>query len=140
MLERENEELSAARNGARLKGIIAASPQMLNTCRTIEKVAPADVTTLIVGETGTGKEVLARALHDLSPRKEKPFAAINCAAIPENLLESELLAMRRALSRVRARASTARSNSPTAGRCSSMRLGICQWRSRSRCCVFCRNV
>ncbi|TDT41414.1 two-component system NtrC family response regulator [Halospina denitrificans] len=89
-LERENEELSAARNGARLKGIIAASPQMLNTCRTIEKVAPADVTTLIVGETGTGKEVLARALHDLSPRKEKPFAAINCAAIPENLLESEL--------------------------------------------------
>ena len=89
-LERENEELSSAHNGARLKGIIAASPQMLNTCRTIEKVAPADVTTLITGETGTGKEVLARALHDLSPRKDKPFAAINCAAIPENLLESEL--------------------------------------------------
>ena len=89
-LERENEELSAAHNSARLKGIIAASPQMLNTCRIIEKVAPADVTTLIIGETGTGKEVLARALHDYSPRKEKPFAAINCAAIPENLLESEL--------------------------------------------------
>lgn len=89
-LERENERLSVGHNGARLKGIIGASPQMLATCRTIEKIAPADVTTLLTGETGTGKEVLARALHDLSPRRNKPFAAINCAAIPENLLESEL--------------------------------------------------
>ncbi|KAA8984499.1 MULTISPECIES: PEP-CTERM-box response regulator transcription factor [Gammaproteobacteria] len=89
-LERENERLAVGHNGARLKGIIASSPQMIATCRTIEKIAPADVTTLITGETGTGKEVLARALHDLSPRLNKPFAAINCAAIPENLLESEL--------------------------------------------------
>jgi len=89
-LEKENAELSEGRNGARLKGIIAASPQMLEICRTIEKIAPADVSTLILGETGTGKEVLAHALHDLSLRADKPFAAINCAAIPENLLESEL--------------------------------------------------
>lgn len=89
-LECENQALSSAQNGARLNGIIASSPQMLDTCRTIEKIAPADVTTLITGETGTGKEVLARALHDLSPRAKKPLAAINCAAIPENLLESEL--------------------------------------------------
>ncbi|MEQ6885027.1 PEP-CTERM-box response regulator transcription factor [Salicola sp. Rm-C-2C1-2] len=89
-LERENERLAVGDNGVRLKGIIASSPQMMATCRTIEKIAPADVTTLITGETGTGKEVLARALHDLSPRRNKPFAAINCAAIPENLLESEL--------------------------------------------------
>lgn len=89
-LERENRELSAHPIDTSVKGIVAASPEMLTICRTVEKVAPTDVTTLIMGETGTGKELLARALHDLSQRSDKPFAAINCAAIPENLLESEL--------------------------------------------------
>jgi two-component system NtrC family response regulator len=89
-LEKENRELGQRGNNANIKGIVAASPQMLAVCRTLEKVAPTGVTTLITGETGTGKELLARAVHDLSPRACKPFAAINCAAIPENLLESEL--------------------------------------------------
>ena len=89
-LEQENRELIGQTNGASIKGIIAASPEMMEICRTIEKVAPTDVTTLITGETGTGEELLARALRDLSHRTDQPFAAINCAAIPENLLESEL--------------------------------------------------
>ena len=89
-LERDNRELSTHRNGTSIKGIVAASSQMLTICRTLEKIAPTDVTTLITGETGTGKELLARGLHDLSQRADQPFAAINCAAIPENLLESEL--------------------------------------------------
>ena len=88
-LEKENLELTS-RDITSVNGIIAASPQMLAVCRTLEKVAPTVITTLINGETGTGKEVLARALHDLSPRAKMPFAAINCAAIPDNLLESEL--------------------------------------------------
>jgi two-component system NtrC family response regulator len=63
---------------------------MLKVCRTIEKVAPTNATTLLLGESGTGKEVLARAIHSLSTRKDSAFVAINCAAIPEQLLESEL--------------------------------------------------
>lgn len=71
-------------------GIIATSSQMLSVMRMIERIAPTQATTLLLGESGTGKEVLARALHEKSPRAKKPFIAVNCAAIPENLLESEL--------------------------------------------------
>lgn len=89
-LEKQNQELVTGSSSSKLAGIIASSSKMLEVCRMIEKIAPADVTTLLLGETGTGKEVLAKAVHQLSPRKEQPFVAINCGAIPENLLESEL--------------------------------------------------
>ncbi len=89
-LEKENRRLQNLASESPLDGIIAASEGMLSVCRMIEKVAPTDVTTLLLGESGTGKELLARSLHRLSPRAEKRFVAINCAAIPENLLESEL--------------------------------------------------
>ncbi|MGE0385611.1 MAG: PEP-CTERM-box response regulator transcription factor [Gammaproteobacteria bacterium] len=89
-LEAENRRLTAHRGGTLLNGLIASSPSMVKVCETIEKVAPADVTVLLLGESGTGKELLARALHELSPRRNGSFVAINCAAIPENLLESEL--------------------------------------------------
>lgn len=89
-LERENQELCTGNSSSNLAGVIASSPKMLEICRMIERIAPADVTTLLLGETGTGKEVMAKAIHQLSARSEKPFCAINCGAIPENLLESEL--------------------------------------------------
>jgi len=89
-LEEENRRLAGAHGDSPLEGIIAASPEMLKVCRTVEKVAPTDATTLILGESGTGKELIARAIHDLSSRSSGSFVAINCAAIPENLLESEL--------------------------------------------------
>ncbi len=89
-LEAENRRLREASSHSPLDGIVAVSPGMLKVCRIIEKVAPTTATTLLLGESGTGKEVLARAVHKLSPRAEQPFVAINCAAIPENLLESEL--------------------------------------------------
>ena len=89
-LEAENRRLSVDRGNSPLDGIIAASEAMLRVCRIVEKVAPTSATTLLQGESGTGKELLAHALHSLSPRKDGPFVAINCAAIPETLLESEL--------------------------------------------------
>ena len=89
-LESENRRLQSHTNDSILDGIVAASEGMVAVCRMIEKIAPTDVTTLLLGESGTGKELLARALHRLSPRADNNFVAINCAAIPENLLESEL--------------------------------------------------
>ncbi|HEY2818306.1 MAG TPA: PEP-CTERM-box response regulator transcription factor [Casimicrobiaceae bacterium] len=89
-LQEENRRLQLATQAPAMSGIITRDPEMQRICRTIEKVAPTSATVLILGESGTGKELLARALHDLSPRRENRFVAINCAAIPDTLLESEL--------------------------------------------------
>jgi two-component system, NtrC family, response regulator len=89
-LQEENRRLQAAQQAPALGGIVTRDPAMQRICRTIEKVAPTSATVLILGESGTGKELFARALHDLSPRAASRFVAINCAAIPESLLESEL--------------------------------------------------
>lgn len=94
-LERENQRLLRHQSESPLDGIVAASDEMLEVCRIVEKVAPTNATTLLLGESGTGKELLARALHSLSPRADQRFVAINCAAIPENLLESELFGYER---------------------------------------------
>jgi two-component system NtrC family response regulator len=89
-LEEENRRLALAGRDSPLDGVIGTSEAMLTTCRLVEKVGPSEATSLVLGESGTGKELIAKALHDLSPRKNKPFVALNCAAIPDNLLESEL--------------------------------------------------
>ncbi|MES9970502.1 MAG: PEP-CTERM-box response regulator transcription factor [Candidatus Thiodiazotropha sp.] len=89
-LEDENRKLHSIQRNSPLDGVIANSPEMLEICRVIEKISPTDITALLLGESGTGKEVLARSIHAMSDRKDEKFAAINCASIPENLLESEL--------------------------------------------------
>lgn len=89
-LQKENRKILLNQADSPLAGVISRDPGMLKLCRSIEKVAPTSASVMLLGESGTGKEVLARALHQLSPRVDKRFVAINCAAIPENLLESEL--------------------------------------------------
>src|SRR5690606_4232012 len=89
-LEEQNRVLREAQFNAPFEGLIATDDAMLKVCRMVEKVGRTDVSVLILGESGTGKELIARALHAQSPRKNGRFVAINCAAIPEQLLESEL--------------------------------------------------
>jgi two-component system NtrC family response regulator len=88
-LQEENRQLHQSQD-LLLGGLITRDPRMLKICRSVEKVASSDATVMLLGESGTGKEIFARALHQLSPRSAKRFLAINCAAIPESLLESEL--------------------------------------------------
>jgi two-component system NtrC family response regulator len=89
-LERENKELQKRLSQEGFKEIVGNSRSMMEVFTTIRKVASTDASVIITGESGTGKELAARAIHAESPRRENSFVAINCSAIPENLLESEL--------------------------------------------------
>ncbi len=93
-IEQENRRLDSGAAGTVLGSIISAAPEMLKVARTIERVASADVSVMLLGASGTGKELLARAVHEMSGRKGA-CVAINCAAIPENLLEAELFGYER---------------------------------------------
>ena len=89
-LQGENRRLQSSQQPAAFAGVLTRDPAMLKLLRTVEKVSSSNATVMLLGESGTGKELLARGAHDSSPRKAQRFVAINCAAIPENLLESEL--------------------------------------------------
>jgi two component, sigma54 specific, transcriptional regulator, Fis family len=89
-LDRENRELRAIIKGEGLDTIVGSSGVIEDIKKTIKKIAPTNSTVLITGESGTGKELVARAIHNLSLRKNEPFSAVNCAAIPDTLIESEL--------------------------------------------------
>ncbi len=91
-IEQENRRLvaSAGEDKTVLGRLITGAPEMVKVARTIERVASTSVSVMLLGASGTGKELLAQGLHDASDRADGPFIAINCAAIPENLLESEL--------------------------------------------------
>ncbi len=86
----DNRRLQDRLEQHRFGEIVGTSPPMQQVFRKVEKIAPTDISVLITGETGTGKELIAREVHNRSPRAGKPFVTINCGAIPENLLESEL--------------------------------------------------
>lgn len=87
----ENKGLkSQIESQTRLENIVAESDKMRKVCQIVERIAPTNTTILIQGESGTGKELIAKALHNNSQRKNKPFVPVNCAALPENLLESEM--------------------------------------------------
>jgi two-component system NtrC family response regulator len=95
-IEEENRRLAAeVPTRSPIERIITANEAMLKICRDVEKLAATNVPVLLLGESGTGKEALAQALHLLGPRAKQPFVAINCGAIPDNLLESELFGYER---------------------------------------------
>jgi len=90
-LSRENRRLrSELAEGFRLENFVGSSPTLQEMLRQVRRVAPTKTTVLLTGESGTGKELVARAIHDLSPRAAMPFVAVNCGAIPSELIESEL--------------------------------------------------
>jgi two-component system, NtrC family, response regulator HydG len=91
LLKRQNVELNRRLDEKfGFEGVVGSSPQMLALIDRLRRIAPTDASVLIQGETGTGKELVAQAIHQNSPRKTKPFVALNCAALSENILESEL--------------------------------------------------
>ena len=89
-MQQENRRMLQTQADSPLAGIVSRDPGMLKLCRSVEKVAPSSASVMLLGDSGSGKELIARALHALSARHDMRFVAINCAAIPENLLESEL--------------------------------------------------
>ena len=94
-IEEENRELEQSIGSAVFGSMVTAAPEMQKVARTIERVASTNASVMLLGASGTGKELLARAVHEHSDRASKPFVAINCAAIPENLLEAELFGYER---------------------------------------------
>ena len=117
--------------------LIGSGPRSQAVCGLIRRVAGLDAPVLITGETGTGKELIARSIHSLGYRREQPFVAVSCGAIPETLLEGELFGAEKARSRAPRRDVKAISKRRAAERCFSTRSGSSARRRRSSCCACC---
>jgi transcriptional regulator of aromatic amino acid metabolism len=103
----------------RFGGLVGTTPEMIELFAKLQRYAPTSMSMVIQGETGTGKECVAQAIHDASPRRDKPFVAVNCAAVTDSLLEAELFGHVRGSSRERSAPATASLSKPMAGRCCS---------------------
>jgi len=90
IIKRALEQQKPSEQVIKIEGIVTQSPAMYKILNMLPKIASAEANVLIMGESGTGKELIARAIHNLSPKRDRPFIAVNCAGIPETLLESEL--------------------------------------------------
>jgi len=119
--------------------MIAADPRTRNVLALAAKVAETDASIMLTGESGTGKEVFARYIHQHSRRRTGPFVAINCAAIPENLLEATLFGYEKG-SFTGAQTSQARSSRRKAAPSCSMKSLKCRWACKPRCCACCRSA
>ena len=120
--------------------LVGRSPAMQEIYRSLARLMQTDLTVLINGEFGTGKELVARALHDYGKRKKGPFVAINMAAIPRDLIESELFGHEKGAFTGAAHARRAASNRPRAARCSSTKSATCRWRRKRACCGCCSRA
>ena len=123
-----------------VEGLIGQSEALRRVVEMAHRAAPTDLTVLILGESGTGKEVLARGIHRLSSRKDGPFVPVNCAAIPEGLLESELFGHERGRSPARCGRAPAASSSRRRARSSWTRSATCRRPCRPRSCACCRSA
>jgi two-component system nitrogen regulation response regulator GlnG len=120
--------------------ILGQAPAMQEVFRAIGRLSQSSATVLITGESGSGKELVARAVHRHSPRADKPFIAINTAAIPRDLLESELFGHERGAFTGAAAQRQGVSSRPKGGRCSSMKSATCRQNCRRGCCACCRTA
>ena len=144
-LMQESHRLQKALRGATsgapgLNEVIGRSKRMQQVFSEVHQAAPGRATVLLRGESGTGKEVIARAIHSHSPRRDAPFVRVNCAALTETLLESELFGHEKGAFTGATRNARAASSWPTVAHCSSTRSARSPRRSRPSCCGCCRSV
>ena len=122
------------------EGIIYTSDSMKQVIDRVKRIAPTDATVLITGDSGTGKELIAQAIHQNSPRKGKRLFPLNCAAVAENLVESELFGHVKGAYTDAAPTASGRSSMPTAARCFSTKSATCRGPRRPSCCACSRRT